>query len=108
MAAGFYLIFLVFKENTFASSTIEIATGQRVISTGPYAVVRHPMYTGGLLYLLAMPLALGSWWGLVAAAGFVPVLAWRLLDEERFLSRNLPGYDVYCATIRWRLIPGIF
>jgi len=107
MAVGFYIIFLVFKENTFASSTIEIAADQRVISTGPYAVVRHPMYAGGLLYLLAMPLALGSWWGLLVVAAIAPVLAWRLLDEERFLSKNLVGYDVYCSKLRWRLIPGV-
>jgi protein-S-isoprenylcysteine O-methyltransferase Ste14 len=108
MMVGFYIIFLVFKENTFASATIEIATGQQVVSTGPYAVVRHPMYAGGLLYLLAMPLALGSWWGVLVVAAIAPFLAWRLLDEERFLSKNLPGYDVYCSTIRWRLIPGVF
>ncbi len=66
------------------------------------------MYAGSLLYLLGTPLALGSYWGLLALAAMVPFLLWRLLDEERFLSRNLPGYTEYCATVRWRLIPRVF
>ena len=108
MAAGFYIIFLVYKENTFASATIEIATDQRVISTGPYAVVRHPMYAGGLLYLLAMPVALGSWWGLLVVVA-IAFLVWRLLDEERFLSNKVcPDMKVYCSKLRWRLVPGSF
>ena len=107
-ASGFYLVFLVFKENSFASATIEIAPDQRVITTGPYAIVRHPMYAGALAYLLAMPLALGSWWGLIAFAAIAPLLAWRMFDEERFLARRLPGYADYCAKVRWRLIPGLF
>jgi len=79
-----------------------------VISTGPYAIVRHPMYAGSLLYLLGMPLALGSYWGLLVLAAVLPFLIWRLFDEERFLSKNLPGYTEYCANVRWRLIPGVF
>src|SRR5262249_25003054 len=74
IAAGYYIIFLVFKENTFTSATIEIAEDQKVISTGPYAVVRHPMYAGGLLYLLGMPLALGSYWGLLPLPATMPSL----------------------------------
>ena len=105
---GFYAIFLVYKENTFTSATIEVAEDQKVISTGPYAFVRHPMYAGGLLYLLGTPLALGSYWGFLALAAMTPFLIWRLLDEERFLSKNLPGYTEYCAQVRWRLIPGLF
>ena len=108
VAVGFYIIFLVYKVNTFTSATIEIAEDQKVISTGPYALVRHPMYAGGLLYCLGTPLALGSYWGLLAFVAIVPVLIWRLLDEERLLSKNLPGYAEYCAKVRWRLIPGIF
>ena len=69
---GLYIVFLVYRENSFSSATIEVAADQRVISTGPYAVVRHPMYAGSFLYLLATPLALGSWWGLLAAAGMAP------------------------------------
>jgi len=107
-ALGFYITFLVYKENPFASATIKVTGDQRVISTGLYAVVRHPMYAGGLLYLLGTPLALGSYWGLLALAAMSPFLLWRLFDEERFLSKNLPGYAEYCAKVRWRLVPGVF
>jgi protein-S-isoprenylcysteine O-methyltransferase Ste14 len=108
MALGLYLIFRVFKENSFASATIELAPEQRVIATGAYARVRHPMYAGGLVYLLATPLALSSWWALLAVVAIAPFLAWRMLDEERFLARHLPGYAEYRAKVRWRLIPGVF
>jgi protein-S-isoprenylcysteine O-methyltransferase Ste14 len=107
-ALGFYVVFLVYKENSFTSATIEVARDQKVISTGPYAIVRHPMYAGSFLYLLGMPLALGSYWGLLALAILVPSLIWRLFDEELFLSKNLSGYAAYCAKLRWRLIPGVF
>jgi protein-S-isoprenylcysteine O-methyltransferase Ste14 len=107
-AVGFTIVFLVFKENSFTSATVEVAADQRVISTGPYAVVRHPMYAGSYLYLLVMPLALGSWWGLLVHAGLAPFLAWRLVVDERLLSRSLPGYADYCSKMRWRLIPGVF
>ena len=82
--------------------------GQTVISSGPYAVVRHPQYAGSLLYLGGMPLALGSWWGLPVFAAMVPVLVWRLRDEERMLVKELPGYADYRNRVRWRLIPGIY
>ena len=107
LVAGFFVEFLAFRENTFASATIEVGKEQTVIATGPYALVRHPMYTGGLLMLLGTPSALGSWWGYVAFVPMVPTLLWRLLDEEQLLSRELPGYREYCATVRSRLIPGI-
>ena len=108
LAAGLYITFLVYKENSFACATIEVAEDQRVISIGPYSLVRHPMYAGGLLYCLGTPLALGSYWGLVAFAAMTPFLLWRLFDEERFLARNLPGYTEYQETVRSRLIPGLF
>lgn len=104
----FCINFLVFKENTFTSATIEISEDQKVISTGPYAFVRHPMYAGGLLLFIGTPLALGSYWGILAFVAVLPALIWRLLDEERFLAKNLPGYIDYCAKVRWRLIPGVF
>lgn len=107
-AAGFYAVFLVYKVNTFASATIESAGGQRVISNGPYAIVRHPMYAGSLLLLFGTPLALGSYWGLLALAAMMPALVWRLLDEERLLRATLSGYSDYTVAVRWRLIPGIF
>lgn len=108
VAIGFCLIGRVYRENTFASATIEIAESQKVISTGPYAIVRHPMYASGTLYLLGTPLALGSWWGLVPFAAIVPLLIWRLLDEERFLARNLPGYTEYQKRVRYRLVPYVW
>ena len=108
VAVGFYIIFLVYRENPFTSATIEVAEDQKVISTGPYAFVRHPMYAGALLYLLGAPLALGSYWGFLVLLAMAPLLTLRLLDEERFLSKNLPRYTEYCAKVRSRLIPGVF
>ena len=107
IALGFLFIFFVLRENSYAASTIQVAEGQRVISTGPYAVVRHPMYSGALLLAIGMPLALDSWYGLVGILVILPVLIWRLLDEEQFLTRNLPGYADYKSKVRWRLIPGL-
>jgi protein-S-isoprenylcysteine O-methyltransferase Ste14 len=108
LIAGFYFIWIVYRENTFTSATIEVAKDQKVVSTGPYAVVRHPMYAGGLLYLLAMPLALGSYWGLVVFAVVLLLVLWRLFDEERFLSHNLPGYTEYQQRVRHRLVPFVW
>jgi protein-S-isoprenylcysteine O-methyltransferase Ste14 len=106
--AGFYFISIVYRENTFTSATIEVAKDQKVIATGPYAVVRHPMYAGALLYLLGTPLALGSYWGLVVFGAVLPLLLWRLFDEERFLCRNLPGYTEYRKRVRHRLVPFVW
>jgi protein-S-isoprenylcysteine O-methyltransferase Ste14 len=105
---GYLAIFFVFKENTFSSATIELAPDQKVISTGPYARVRHPMYAGGLVMLLGIPIALGSWWGVLVIVAMMPVLIWRLLDEEKFLARNLPGYSEYQSRVRYRLIPRVW
>jgi protein-S-isoprenylcysteine O-methyltransferase Ste14 len=105
---GYLSIFFVIRENSYAASTIQVAEDQRVISTGPYALVRHPMYAGALLLIIGLPLALDSWYGLLGIFGFLPVLIWRLVDEERFLTRNLNGYAEYISKIRWRLIPGLF
>ncbi len=107
-ALSFLLILVVFRANTFTSGVIEIAEDQRVISTGPYAIVRHPMYTGGMLFLLATPVALASWWGLIPAALLCVVVVVRLLDEERFLAKNLTGYAEYRQRVRWRLVPGVW
>ena len=108
VAIGFWLIFVVYRENTFTSATIEVAANQKVVSTGPYAIVRHPMYASASLYLLGTPLALGSYWGLVPVAAMLPFLIWRLFDEERFLVKNLPGYVEYRRQVRHRLIPFIW
>jgi protein-S-isoprenylcysteine O-methyltransferase Ste14 len=105
VALGWLAIFLVFKENTFACATIELAPDQKVISTGPYALVRHPMYAGALVMLLGIPIALGSWWGLFVIIAIMPALLWRLFDEEKFLARNLPGYVEYQKKVPYRLIP---
>jgi protein-S-isoprenylcysteine O-methyltransferase Ste14 len=102
---GWLAIFFVFKENTFTSATVELAPDQKVVCTGPYGFVRHPMYTGGLAMFMGMPLALGSWWGTLAMAVIVPVIIWRLLDEEKFLAKNLSGYIDYRRKVRHRLIP---
>jgi protein-S-isoprenylcysteine O-methyltransferase Ste14 len=108
MLLGWLAIYVVFKENTFSATTIELAPDHTVISTGPYAWVRHPMYAGGLAMLLGMPIALGSWWGIVVVITILPVLAWRLIDEEEFLTRNLNGYIAYRQRVRFRLIPGVW
>jgi len=109
LIAGTWLCwFFVFRENPFAASTVEIATDQKVISTGPYAIVRHPMYGSGLFIFFGMPLALGSYWGLLGAVAMIPFLLWRTLDEERVLYKNLPDYEAYAAKVHWRWIPGIF
>ena len=105
IAVGFLVVFLTFRENTFTSGVIELAEGQQVIDSGPYAVVRHPMYGGAIILVAGIPLALGSWWGLIPAALLVPVLVWRLVREEAFLAANLAGYADYRDRVRYRLAP---
>jgi protein-S-isoprenylcysteine O-methyltransferase Ste14 len=105
---GFIAVTLIFRENTFAAATIQVADEQRVVSTGPYAIVRHPMYAAGLVLLAVIPLALASYWGLVVVGELVLVIIWRLLDEEAFLSKSLAGYDEYRSRVRWRLVPWVF
>jgi protein-S-isoprenylcysteine O-methyltransferase Ste14 len=105
VAIGFLIVFLVYKENTFASATIELAPEQNVISTGLYALVRHPMYMGALFWFVGMSLALGSWWGLFVFLLMMPALIWRPFDEEKFLAMNLPGYVEYQKKVRYHLIP---
>jgi protein-S-isoprenylcysteine O-methyltransferase Ste14 len=105
---GLYFVFLVFKENTFASGTIEVGADQRVVTTGPYALVRHPMYIGALVMLVGVPLALGSLWGLLAIIPMTLVLVWRILDEEKFLAKNLAGYSEYESKVKYRLLPLIW
>ena len=105
---GWIGIFFVFRENSFTSSTIELAPDQRVISTGPYALVRHPMYAAALAMLLGIPIALGSWWSVLLVVAMMPAFIWRMLDEERFLARNLPGYTEYLGRVRYRLLPAVW
>jgi protein-S-isoprenylcysteine O-methyltransferase Ste14 len=108
MLVGWLGIFYVFRENSFTSSTIEVAKGQKVISTGPYAWVRHPMYAAALLMLTGIPISLGSWWGLLVMAVILPAVLWRLLDEEKFLAKSLAGYIEYRGRVRYRLLPMVW
>ncbi len=108
VALGLYIVFLVFRENTFTSAIVELADQQRVVSSGPYAVVRHPMYSGALLMVLFTPLALGSWVALPMVLPLMIVIVLRLLAEERFLSTGLAGYDDYRRRVRYRLLPGVW
>ncbi len=105
---GFLIVFLVFRENSYTSAIIEVSDQQQVITSGPYRVVRHPMYAGALLLLLFTPLALGSWVALPFALPLLLVIVVRLLDEERFLVENLSGYAGYREKVGYRLVPLIW
>lgn len=108
VALGLFVNLLVFKENTYGASNIRTEAEQKVISTGPYALVRHPMYVGVLIMVFGVPLALGSFWGLALVALIVPVLVWRILDEEKLLKQDLPGYRDYAQKVRYRLVPHVW
>jgi len=108
VALGFSFIMIVYRVNTYTAATVQIAQNQTVISTGPYAIVRHPMYASGLLYFLGTPMALASWWGLVSVVVFIPLLVWRLLDEESMLAANLWGYSEYQRKVRYRILPFVW
>ncbi len=108
VAASYAWIVFVFKENIYASRTIEVTKEQKVISSGPYAILRHPMYTGVAIMYSVSPLALGSWWALIPGLMIIPVLIARIFNEEEVLSRDLPGYTEYLQRVKYRLIPGIW
>ena len=108
VALSFWVFFIVMRQNSFAASTIRVERDQPVVSTGVYAIVRHPLYLGALLLLACIPLALGSYWTLIVAVAIVPALVWRILDEERFLKQNPLGYANYCQRVRYRLIPSVW
>ena len=105
---SFLLFFVVMKSNSYAASTIQVEEEQPVVTTGPYAYVRHPMYSGALLLLAAMPLALGSWWSILLVVPFFPALVWRIIDEKIFLRRNLRGYAEYMQRVRYRLVARVW
>ena len=105
---GYGIIFLVLRENQYASRIVQVEQGQKVISTGPYAYVRHPMYLGAILMYLASPLALGSYWALLPAVLIIPILVARILNEEKLLQGELTGYRQYSQVTRYRLLPGIW
>ncbi len=108
VALGLYVVFRVFAENTFAAATIETAPEQQVIATGPYAIVRHPMYVGALVMLAGVPLALGSVVGLVALVPMKLAIVVRAVAEERYLDAHLPGYAGYRARVRYRFVPRVW
>jgi protein-S-isoprenylcysteine O-methyltransferase Ste14 len=110
VALCFYLAFLTFRANTYAAAAVRVQAerGHRVVTDGPYAVVRHPMYAGAVLYFLGTPLLLGSWYGLAFAPVLIAFLAVRAVMEERMLTRALDGYPAYAARVRYRLVPYIW
>ena len=105
---GYGIVFLVFRENRYASRIIEVEQEQTVISSGPYAIVRHPMYLGSLLLYILSPLALGSYWAMIPAILIIPIIVARIRNEESVLVRDLNGYQEYMQKTRYRLIPGIW
>jgi protein-S-isoprenylcysteine O-methyltransferase Ste14 len=105
---GYGITFLVFKENPYASRIIEVEPGQKVITSGPYSKVRHPMYLGVTLLYSSSPLALGSYWAILPAILIIPFIVARILNEESVLTKNLNGYQEYMRKTRYRLIPGIW
>ncbi len=105
---SYYVYYRVFQVNSYTASSIQTFEGQTVISTGPYARVRHPKYVGDLILIAGTTLALGSWWGLLILVLMGPALAWRILDEEKLLQKDLPGYGGYMQQVRYRLMPGLW
>jgi protein-S-isoprenylcysteine O-methyltransferase Ste14 len=105
VAVGLGVVALVLIQNSYAASTVQVEAGQTVVSTGLYGLVRHPMYTGNVIMLVGIPLALGSYWGLVFVVPGLIVLAVRIRDEEKLLQEELTGYREYTQTVRHRLVP---
>ena len=105
VAAGLTVVVLVVSQNSYASTTVQVETGQQVVSTGLYGLVRHPMYTGNVMMLVGLPLALGSFWALCFVVPGVAVLASRIRDEEKLLASELTGYREYIQQVRYRLVP---
>lgn len=106
--AGYMIFVWVLRVNSFLSRIVEVAEDQKVISTGPYALVRHPMYVGVIVMYLASPVALGSYWALLPACLIIPLLAARILNEEEVLHRELAGYGEYTQKVKYRLLPGVW
>ncbi len=105
---GYCIVFAVFRENSFAGRTIRVEKGQKVVSTGLYSIVRHPMYVGMTVLCLATPVALGLYAAVVPFLLWLPLLVLRIRNEEEVLKRELKGYKEYCRKVRWRLVPGVW
>ena len=110
IAFGLYAFHVVLKANTFAAPVVKIQSERKhqVVSTGPYAYVRHPMYAGAVPLIVGTPLLLGSWWGLIWGAAMIALLGFRAVLEEDALKAELDGYDAYAARVRYRLVPGVW
>jgi protein-S-isoprenylcysteine O-methyltransferase Ste14 len=110
VACGFYIALLALENNPFAAAAIRVQTerGHAVASSGPYAAVRHPLYSGAILFVFGVPLWLGSYAGALAALVPTAAIVARIFLEERFLRRNLPGYEAYAQKVRYRLVPRVF
>jgi protein-S-isoprenylcysteine O-methyltransferase Ste14 len=108
VAIGLGITMLVVIQNSYAAATIRVEADQEVVSTGLYALVRHPMYFGALIMMIAMPLALDSYWGLALIIPGVPILAFRILDEEKALKQELTGYSEYTQQVHSRLLPYVW
>lgn len=105
---GFAVVFRVFYENSFSASTIQVQNEQAVITSGPYRYIRHPMYAGALWMILATPIAMGSYWGILASIALTGIIILRLLDEEKYLVKNLTGYKEYCQKTKYHLFPRLW
>jgi protein-S-isoprenylcysteine O-methyltransferase Ste14 len=108
VALSFYFFYLVSKVNTYAAANVRVEKGQRVVDTGVYGLVRHPMYFGALFLIVGTPLALGSWWTLLLTPVFLLLLYFRIAREEKVLMRDLAGYAEYQRKVRYRLIPFVW
>jgi protein-S-isoprenylcysteine O-methyltransferase Ste14 len=106
--AGYLFLFLVFKENKYLAHTVVVEEGQRVVTTGPYAVVRHPMYLAELIMFIFAPISLGSYWAIIVNILLITLLVVRIITEEEVLLKELKGYDEYVKKTRYRLVPGIW
>lgn len=106
VAVGLGVVALVIVQNSYAAATVQVQAGQNLVSTGLYGLVRHPMYTGNVVMMVGIPLALGSYWGLVFVVPGLIVLALRIRDEEKLLQEELTGYREYSQKVRYRLLPG--
>ena len=105
---GYVIVFFVFKENSYTSRVVEVDKKQKIVTTGPYSIVRHPMYVGVILMYLFMPLALGSYWALIFFLPVIPLIVIRTLNEEKVLSKGLKGYKQYMKKVKYRLVPGVW